>query len=899
MAGSQLKRLKASLRDQGIIGPQQSKKQKKRLAQDEKAKTDKRLSRATKLEGIREQFNPFDLKHNVRGPKFEVTSNRPATDNAAKGIYGRPTEAKAAGEERRRETLLVEMQRRNKVGGILDRRFGEDNADMTPEEKALERFALEKQRSHKKAVFDLEDEDMGGGFGLTHMGKSLSLDGPSVVDDYQADDIDADSDDDEGDDGRKAPKRKLLAEGEGEADGDQPERKKTKAEIYKEVIAKSKYHKAERQAQKDEDEDLRDELDQELKEGGLHALLFSSLKGKDRKDEAPEKGRLEQEYDFSIKKLAQDRRAAPTDKTKTEDELAEEQASKLRDLETKRKRRMEGLAEESESEEDEEPEQDDADAPIQFIEKEEDDGFGLGKGIKMRPTATEMGLDDEDDFLIEDGLIAEGSDLSLSEISDNDEDEDESEVAADDEDDEFTKGLLNEEEKQNPAFTLSLDASADGKKADADGLHYVFPCPQIHEEFLDITKDVPTAKLPVVVQRIRALHHSKLESGNKAKLGNFARVLVQHLSHLALSKQQSFATLESLIRHLHSLSKTYAVEIATELRSHLEQIGERPLDLNVGDLVILTAIGTIFPTSDHFHQVATPAMLTITRYLGMKIPRRVSDYTIGIYLCILAVQYQTVSKRYVPEVMNFSLNTLAALAPVKSKDKLGYFPLHEPAEGVRIHKAENVTVRKLSCLDCAGTENDNADVKVALIGTTIKLLEAAAVVWTGKSAFSETFQPASNVLGHLSSKACRAHLPKSLNGQINKSKTKLDGLLRLAHMERRTLELHHHRPLAIKSHVPKFEDTYDPDKHYDPDRERAELAKLRAEHKRERKGALRELRKDANFTAREKLRVKKAKDAAYEKKYKRLVAEIQGEEGREANAYEREKAQRKRAAKRG
>lgn len=902
MAGSQLKRLKASLREQGIIGPQQSKKQKKQFAQDEKAKSDKRLSRTTKLEGIREQFNPFDLKHNVRGPKFEVTSNRPATGNAAKGIYGRPSEAKAAGEERRRETLLVEMQRRNKVGGIVDRRFGEDNADMTPEEKALERFALEKQRSHKKAVFDLEDDDMGESFGLTHMGKSLSLDGPSVLDDYQADEIDANSDD-EDDEGRKALKRKMLADGEGGPEAGQPERKKTKAEIYKEVIAKSKYHKAERQAQKDEDEDLREELDQELKGGGLHQLLFSGIKGKDRNSEqnVAEKGKLEQEYDFSIRKLAQDRRAAPTDKTKTEEELAEEQASKLRELELKRQRRMEGLGEESESEHDDEPDEDDADAPIQFIEKEEDDGFGLGKGIKMRPTATEMGLDDEDDFLIEDGLIAEGSDLSLSEISDDEEDESEVEADGDEDDDEFTKGLLNEEEQQNPAFSASLDASADSnaKKADADGLPYVFPCPETHEEFLEITKTVSTNKLPVVVQRIRALYHSKLEAGNKAKLGTFARVLVQHLSHLALSQQPSFATLESLIRHLHSLAKTYAVEIATELRSHLERIGERPLDLNVGDLVILTAIGSIFPTSDHFHQVATPAMLTVTRYLGMKVPRHASDYAIGSYLCILAVQYQTVSKRYVPEVMNFSLNTLTALAPVKSKNKLGSFPVHEPAEGIRIQKAEKVQVRKLSCLDCANAEGETAEVKVALVDTVTRLLDAAAGVWTGKPSFPETFQPASDVLGHLSSKACRAHLPKALNAQITKTKAKLDSLLRLAQLGRRTLELHHHRPLAIKSHVPKFEDTFDPDKHYDPDRERAELAKLRAEHKRERKGALRELRKDANFTAREKLRLKKAKDAAYEKKYKRLVAEIQGSEGREANAYEREKAQRKRAAKRG
>ena len=122
-------------------------------------------------------------------------------------------------------------------------------------------------------------------------------------------------------------------------------------------------------------------------------------------------------------------------------------------------------------------------------------------------------------------------------------------------------------------------------------------------------------------------------------------------------------------------------------------------------------------------------------------------------------------------------------------------------------------------------------------------------------------------------------------------------MLRQAHLARRPLELHHHRPLAIKMAIPKFEESYNPDKHYDPDRERSEASKLRKEFKRERKGAIRDLRKDAKAVARESLREKKAKDEAYEKKYKRLVAEIQGEEGREAKAYEREKEWRKKGKK--
>ena len=118
-----------------------------------------------------------------------------------------------------------------------------------------------------------------------------------------------------------------------------------------------------------------------------------------------------------------------------------------------------------------------------------------------------------------------------------------------------------------------------------------------------------------------------------------------------------------------------------------------------------------------------------------------------------------------------------------------------------------------------------------------------------------------------------------------------------AKLARRPLELHHHKPLAIKTSIPKFEEGFNPDKHYDPDRERAEASKLKAEHKQERKGAMRELRKDGNFIARESLREKKERDAAYEKKYRRLVAEIQGEEGRESKQYEREKQFRKKSRK--
>ncbi|RFU79121.1 nucleolar complex 14 [Trichoderma arundinaceum] len=909
MAGSQLKRLKASLREQGITGPQKSKKQRRKLAQDDQSRNDKRLQRGVVLEGIREQFNPFDLKHAARGPKFEVTTNRPKPGNAS--IKGRPGLAKAASEEKRKQTLLVDMQRRNKVGGILDRRFGENDPTMTPEEKMLERFAREKQKAHKKSsVFDLEDDEPMDG--LTHMGRSISFDDDQeeLMDDFNEDDLEEDEDSD-GDTREKRLKRlrAIIAAGDEEAEEGEPERKKTKKEVMEEVIAKSKLHRYERQAAKDDDDELRMQLNKELP--NIQQLLSSRLGGARQQENATplsaiagiDRDAFDKDFDVQVKRLAQDKRAQPSNRTKTDEEKAEEDSNRLKKLEEKRQKRMMGEEVSDSDEDEEEKKEDHASGEMEPADDDDDDdGFGLGHGIKARPTATELGFDDEDDFIIDDDLVASGSDLELVESDDEldnegEDDEDSAGQAVDDEDDddEFTKGLLNEAETKNPIFQANFTSN---EKSDENGLPFTFPCPQSCSEFESITRDYDHANLPKIVQRIRALHHPKLDSRNKERLANFAVALVDFVAlPWDAETSPSFSVLESLIRHIHSLSKMFPIEIAKRFCHHLVEISQnRPIALQPSDLTLLTAIGTIFPTSDHFHQVVTPAMLTIGRYIGQKVPREMSDYAVGTFLSILCLQYQQLSKRYIPEVINFSLNTICSLSPTPLLP-VGSFPVHEPPTGSRVQKAKAVELRRLNFSDCLPdkAQDGGKALKVALLCTTIQLLDAAADLWTGKPSFLETFSQVIEVLNHLNSKSSREHLPAGVSEKSDRLEEKLKRMSRVSQLSRRPLELHHHKPLAIKTYIPKFEETFDPDKHYDPDRERAELAKLKAEHKKERKGAMRELRKDANFMARENLRVKKAKDEAYEKKYKRLIAEIQNEEGREANAYERESKARKRA----
>ena len=74
---SQLKQLRASLREQGVVGNRKSRKQKREA-----------------LENIRDKFNPFEAKTPARGSKFPFINARNGANNVA-----RPSVSRGLGEE--------------------------------------------------------------------------------------------------------------------------------------------------------------------------------------------------------------------------------------------------------------------------------------------------------------------------------------------------------------------------------------------------------------------------------------------------------------------------------------------------------------------------------------------------------------------------------------------------------------------------------------------------------------------------------------------------------------------------------------------------------------------------------------------------------------------------------
>ncbi len=106
------------------------------------------------------------------------------------------------------------------------------------------------------------------------------------------------------------------------------------------------------------------------------------------------------------------------------------------------------------------------------------------------------------------------------------------------------------------------------------------------------------------------------------------------------------------------------------------------------------------------------------------------------------------------------------------------------------------------------------------------------------------------------------------------------------------MQLQKRKAIAIKTYVPKFHASYSIDKRYDPDRARAEESKNKAEYKKEFKGAVRELRKDAAFMARSKLTEIKNADQEYKKKMDKIRGQLAEQEGA-MRGYEKMKDKKK------
>ncbi|EJU06534.1 Nop14-like protein [Dacryopinax primogenitus] len=924
--GSQLSQLKAALQNSGLARKSQSKRGEKRK-RDSASEGKDGQRRQDKLDKIVQDLNPFEvkvtrLKHDVGGRKL-------------KGVTGRPGLTKQVGIETRKKTLLPELDTRNKAGSFVDRRFGENDPGMAPEDRMLERFTRERQQASKGALFNLDDD-----VELTHYGQSLSM-----MDDF--DDTGMKLSDEEGEDDHGRIDAEIVSRGhfggfaDDDEDPDAPPRKKNKAEVMAEVIAKSKEHKHLRHLERERDDALRQTLDDEF--GDIRGLLFSNQYaipsgdrdtlpnrassgsnsipigkrtaipivqgGAEDGDHIPvqdEESKSDDDYDKFVRELAFDKRSKPTNRLKTEEEIAEEEKEKLETAERARLRRMRGEEDDGSDEEGHKK------AKRRVAQADDlDDGLDLGENSLGLDYGLGEGLGQEDEH---DSESEEDEDEDEDEDDEEQSEEDESAFESDLEGNDSPEDLGVGETKEQAELSARPAKKTNPIKSTSKELPFIFPCPETHEEFLEIVDGLDGSQIPVVVHRIRVRYHPSLGVDYKEKLHAFLPVLLDHVLYASSPPTPSYRLVAGLFPHIKALATTYPVIAAEAFISKLTLM-QKNLSRGLArgptspeaktwpgpaELALLRLIGILWSTSDLEHGVVTPTFLLMGQYLAQCRVRSLADMASGLFLCTLCLQYTELSKRLVPEAVNFLNNALLYLCAHDLHTSLlpGSFP--SPDLNSDIVNAMRLTPNQfygvkpkrpnlLAAL--SGEIEDDVQTKVDLVGMAMTLVLQVAVNLTALEGFIELFEPTLDILEKLNQDKYSEGL-KKLHSQS------VDGLTRMLKVSRQTrhpLHLQAHKPIPIATYIPKFDEGHRWSKRHDPDAERNAAAKLRAQYKEERRGAMRELRKDNRFLASEKAKRQMEKDRAYNERMRKVEGSIT-EERHEEKLYEKEKMKQKRRA---
>ncbi|GAA5830644.1 hypothetical protein JCM11251_002547 [Rhodosporidiobolus azoricus] len=655
-------------------------------------------------------------------------------------------------------------------------------------------------------------------------------------------------------------------------------------------------------------------------------------------------------YDLYVRQLALEPRAQATNRLKTPLELAQEAAEGLKKMEDRRLKRQRGERDDSSDEEEggkgskggkkkRAPQGDDlddgyleeqygSDAEMGALEERFEGGVDAVKGSERLGGGLE-------------GLTAEGEE-SEEEEDEEEESGEEDEDDDEEEEDEMDVGDLDaesEDEDESAANDLAADPeslvsgpSSSKLPLNTSGeLPYTFPCPSTHAEFAKLlsSSGVKEEDTITVVKRIRTLYHPGLAEGNKEKLQVFTNVLLDHVIYLCATASSSasttYKTVNSLLPQLLTLSHAYPLSSAPHYMSKLSLMHKNllrglsrgPLEPasktwpSLPELTLLRLVGMIWSTSDLSHPVAAPSMLLIGEYLTQCRIRSLSDLASGLFLSTLAAQYEQQSKRCVPEALNFVTLALAILLPTTAgsqKNFPGEFPCpdlgqeHAKALKVRSTDAKLVpggTASLVDALAAAGKKGKKTPVgpeaeqlKVELVSAALKLVDEFRGMWSDSEAVVEMFGPVEKVLKGVKGEK----VSKAVKAEIDSTLASLTRTLSLSLSTRRPLTLQTHRAIPLQTYLPKFDEGFNPNRKFDPDSERAEASKIRQLYRKEKKGAVRELRNDNRFLAQEERKRKEQDDVQYEKKIGKIMRGLQNERAEE-KAYERTKDKGKRKDK--
>uniref|UniRef100_A0A7N8YG23 NOP14 nucleolar protein homolog (yeast) n=1 Tax=Mastacembelus armatus TaxID=205130 RepID=A0A7N8YG23_9TELE len=801
--------------------------------------------------------NPFEVKINRK--KFDVLGRKSKHD------VGLPGVSRSKANNKRKETLLKEYKHKNKSNKFIDRRFGEYDTKMAPEDKILQRFTMERQRVHeKKDVYNLNEEEE-----LTHYGQSLA-------EMEKFNDL-VNSDDESEEKGLLSAEltashfggggllRKKTA-GEQQQDEEGSQRAKSRQELIEELILKSKQEKRERQVQREEAQELTEKLDQEWK--SIQALMVKKTPKAEHADKKEEKPKLD-EYDMMVRELGFEMKAQPSEKMKTEEELVREEREKLQKLEADRLRRMMG---------DEVGHT--AHCQNHMSADDLNDGFILDKDDKK--TLSYQVRDNTNLRTEEEGEIGDEDNEEEEEEEGSSEEEDcQSDLESDQESEDEDKIQEDKEMSLKPKKNLSQEEMKAQQEAAKAELPYTFSAPESFSDLKDLLHGHTPDNQRLIVARTQKCNHPSLGVGNKLKLQKLCGFLLEYIGELATRNPPELTVIDKLIPELYALCQMFPEAACKAMQTVLDDAGhnmEEVLEVKghaafpaLDMLIYLKVTALLFPTSDFRHPVTTPALLYISHALTKCPVRSLQDVTSGLVLCCLAVEYVSFSKRFLPELINFLAGTLHLA--VQDKTSLVLVPAFCKVKPSG--KYSNLLV-VLDSESCKGWSKKtlplSATQQLLCLSTCLDLVKRCCLIYEDLTSFLQIFQPIRILLSkHLLAQTLPEPL-QELHGEILEA---ING----APVAHSRLVFEKKKPIPLKLLTPKIVEVLDYGKKRGSTREEKEKERLKHKYKKEFKGALREIRKDSRFLAREKLNEIMNRDAERKRKVKELFGSLATQEG--------------------
>ncbi|XP_067943057.1 nucleolar protein 14-like [Watersipora subatra] len=822
--------------------------------------------------------NPFEIKINKQ--KHKVLGK-----NLTKFDKGLPGVSRSKAIKKRQDTLLVEYKNKRKTNRFVDQRIGENDQSTSLEEKMLQRFAKENKKHHEKAArFNIDDDEEEFDLELTHKGESLR----QIEKFERPTDSDVESDGDAGElKGQQVTDNHFGGGILQKSSATDAEQDKTWKDRMEEMIAKSKLQKHERQSEKDELTQMTDQLDDEWRQ--LHNIVTSNK----RKD-GDEEQRGADDFDIAVNELKYESRGTPTDRLKTDAELAKIEKDRLDKLEKERLMRMRGEQTKSRPHKS----ADDLDDGMDYGMDEGEEfevKYKDGKLISNNPPTEDS--EDEDSSADESGDALEEDDEEGEDVGDEGESSED-----DDEDDEYSDLESGAEDSDHAKVEINAPKSKRRKKDAGEmkdtHIPYTFNVPKSYTELVELLDKYDFVEQNTVIERMRACNHASLASQNKEHLVRLYSYLLEYFGDVSLRVPVPMALLDSLSLHLYQLASQFPLQTAKHSRHiiierqklfslYCQSKNGRGVWPFLDLLMYLKLFSNIYPASDFRHEVITPAMILASQiYTSCPVTNH-RDIAVGLMLTTIMLEYVGFSKALIPECINFLSALLHSALPLnKNKVMVGtaicktkLLTCKSCGEALREQEVKPFSLTQVIVRGVGNSIYNTDEFVLSALRTTAILLNKFVSLYRSLPSACALFSSSLKAVSNLQI----TDYPDRLQSSLNDLKSSLESLgsskLEYVCRERK-------KPKAIRLYEPNIEENFEAGKKKVTDKVAAEKQKLKNQYKKELKATVREIRKDRAFIADQAIKERVKRDAERQKKTNQILADLQGQQY-EVNMHEK------------